>query len=76
MSTVSGSRDGEAVRAGGRPVEGDEDPVLDLLGQVVLERAGQPVGLVPRVAEHVGQEPLDDPVAADGGDGDDAGRRR
>ena len=42
-----------------------EDPVLDLLGQVVLERAGQAVGLVPGVAEHVGEEALDDAVAAD-----------
>ena len=54
---------------GARAVEGDEEPVLDFLGQLVLERRGQPVGFVPRVAEHVGQEALDDAVAADGGDG-------
>ena len=61
-------RDREAVRAGRGPVEGDEEPVLDLLGQLVLERGGQAVGLVPGVAEHVGEEALDDAVAADGGD--------
>ena len=47
------------------PVERDEEPVLDLLGQLVLEVGGEPVGLVPGVAEHVGEEPLDDAVAAD-----------
>jgi len=35
-----GLRDGEPVRAGGRAVEGDEEPVLDLLGQVLLEVGG------------------------------------
>ena len=62
-----GLGDREAVRAGRRAVEGDEQPVLDLLGQLVLEARGQPVGLVPGVAEHVGEEPLDDAVAADDG---------
>ena len=62
-----GRGDREAVGAGRRAVEGDEQPVLDLLGQLVLEGAGQPVGLVPGVAEHVGEEALDDAVAADGG---------
>jgi hypothetical protein len=47
-------------------VQREEDAVFDLLGEVVLERAGQPVGLVPRVAEHVGEEALDDAMAADG----------
>ena len=56
---------GKAVRAGGGPVEGGEEPVLDLLGQLVLEGRRQPVGLRPAVAEHVGQETLDDAVAAD-----------
>ena len=51
-----------------RAVERDEEAVLDLLRQLVLERGGEAVGLVPGVAEHVGQEPLDDPVPADGGD--------
>ena len=53
------------MRAGGRPVEGGVEAVLDLLGQLVLEGRGQPVGLRPAVAEHVGQEALDDAVAAD-----------
>ena len=43
----------------------DEEPILDLLGEGVLEAAGVAVGLVPRVAEHVGQEALHDAVAAD-----------
>ena len=34
----------------------------------MLERGGQAVGFVPGVAEHVGEEALDDAVAADGGD--------
>ena len=38
-----GRGDREAVRAGDGPVEGDEEPVLDLLGQVVLE-ARRPAG--------------------------------
>ena len=58
------------------PVERDEEPVLDLLRQLVLERGGQAVGLVPGVAEHVGEEALDDAVAADRRDrGAPAGRR-
>ena len=36
-------------------------------GRSCSKLAGQPVGLVPGVAEHVGQEALDDAVAADGG---------
>ena len=39
-----------------RPVERDEDAGFDLLGQLVLERGGQSIGFVPRVAEHVGEE--------------------
>ena len=70
-----GRRDREAVRAGRGAVQGHEEAVLDLLGQVVLEAPGQPVGLVPGVAEHVGQEALDDAVAADGGHGGLAARR-
>ena len=54
------------MRAGRRPVESNEQPVLDLLGQLVLEGAGQAVGLVPRVAQHVRQKALDDSVAAHG----------
>jgi hypothetical protein len=57
------------VRTGLRAVEGDEDAGLDLLGQFVLERRGQAIGFVPRIAEHVGQEALDDAVPADGADG-------
>ena len=68
-------RDREAVRARGRAVERHEQPVLDLLGQLVLEVGGEAVGLVPGVAEHVGEEPLDDPVPADGRDGELAARR-
>ena len=33
----------------------------------MLERSCQAVGLVPGVTEHVGEEPLDDAVPADGG---------
>ena len=58
-----GCGDREAVRARLGPVEGDEQPVLDLLGQLVLEGGRQAVGFVPRVAEHVGEEALDDAVA-------------
>ncbi len=47
------------------PVEGGVEAVLDLLGKLVLERGRQPVGLGPAVAEHVGQETLDDAVAPD-----------
>ena len=50
------------------PVQGHVEPLGDLVGQVVLERHGQLVGLVPGVAEHVGEEALDDAVAPDGGD--------
>src|SRR3954447_17870039 len=71
-----GLRDREAVRARGRAVEGDEDAGLDLLRQVVLERRGETVGFVPGVAEHVGQEALDDAVPADGADGLTAALRR
>ena len=67
-----GLGDREAVGARRRAVEGDEEPVLDLLGQVVFEAAGEAVGLVPGVAEHVGEEALDDAVAADRGDRDAA----
>ena len=38
-------------------------------GRSCSNRAGQPVGLVPGVAEHVGQEALDDAVPADARDG-------
>ena len=46
-----------------------EKPVLDLLGQVVLELGRQPVRLGPAVAQEVSQEALDDPVPAQYGDG-------
>ena len=69
-------RDRETVRAGLGPVERDEDPVLDLLGHLVLEAGGEPVGLVPGVAEHVGEEALDDAVAAHRRERAPAGRRR
>ncbi|MCZ7535375.1 MAG: hypothetical protein M5T61_05145 [Acidimicrobiia bacterium] len=52
----------------GRPVERDEDAVLDLLREIVLEGGREAVGLVPGVSEHVGEEPLDDPVTPDRGD--------
>ena len=58
-------RDGKAMRTGGRPVQGRIQPVLHLLGQLMLEGGGEPVRLRPAVAEHVGQETLDDAVAAD-----------
>ena len=64
------------MRAGRRTVERDEQPVLDLLGELVLEALGQPVGFVPGVAEQVGQEALDDPVTPDGVDRGPATRRR
>ena len=63
-----GLGDREPVRAGLGPVERDEQAVLDLLGQLVLERGREPVGLVPGVTEQVGEEPLDDAVPADGAD--------
>ena len=62
-------RDREAVGAGGRAVEGDVEALEHLVGQLVLEPDGELVGLVPLVAEHVGEEALDDAVAADRGDG-------
>ena len=49
------------------PVQRHVEALGDLVGQVVLERHGQLVGLVPGVAEHVGEEALDDAVAPDGG---------
>ena len=47
----------------------DVEALEHLVGQLVLEADGELVGLVPGVAEHVGEEALDDAVAADGGDG-------
>ena len=76
MSSVWGSGIGNPCGQVFGPVEGLEDAVLDLLGQVVLEGAGQPVGLVPGVAEHVGQEALDDAVPPDGRDRGDAAAGR
>lgn len=67
VDLVGGDR--EAVRAGLGAVERHVDPAEDLLGQLVLEGDGVPIRLVPRVAEHVRQEALDDAVAADGRDG-------
>ena len=68
-------RNREAVRARGRAVERHEDPLLDLVRELVLEARRQAVGFVPGVAEHVGEEPLDDAMAPDGGDGSLAARR-
>ncbi len=65
MSLTSGAGIGKAVGAGRGLLQDDEEPVFDLLGQVVLEARGQAVGLVPCVPEHVGEEALDDAVAAD-----------
>ena len=62
-------RDREAMRAGRGSVQRHEEALEHLVGQLVLEADGQLVGLVPGVAEHVGEEALDDAVAADGGDG-------
>ena len=70
-----GLGDREPVRTGRRPVEGDEQPLLDLVGQIVLEAGGEPVGLVPGVAEHVGEEPLDDAMAPDRRHGRPSARR-
>jgi len=42
----------------------------------VLEAGGEPVGFVPGVAEHVGEEALDDAVPADRGDRGPAPDRR
>ena len=70
------TRPRQPVRARRGPVERHEDAVLDLLGQVVLERAGETIGLVPRVAEHVGKESLDDAVPPDGRDRGLPARRR
>ena len=75
-SASSAVGDREAVGAGGRPVQRHVEPLEHLVGQLVLEADGQLVGLVPRVAEHVGEEPLDDAVAADGGDGGALPERR
>src|SRR5437763_760461 len=52
-----------AVGTRGRAVGGHEEAVLHLLGELVLEGPGQAVGLVPRVAQHVGEKALDDAVA-------------
>ena len=46
-----------------------EEALEHLVGQLVLEPDGELVGLVPGVAEHVGEEALDDAVAADRGHG-------
>ena len=53
------------MRATRRTVERHEQPVFHFLGQLVLELGSEPVGLVPGVAEHVGEEALDDAVPAD-----------
>src|SRR5207248_10504636 len=42
----------ESVRARLGPGQRDEEPILDLLGDLVLEARRQPVGLVPGVTEH------------------------
>ena len=73
-SSVDGDR--EAVRAGVGLVQRHEEPLEHLVGELVLEADGQLVGLVPGVAEHVGEEALDDAVAADGGDRGLLARRR
>ena len=57
-------RDGEAMGARRRTVEGHEQAVLHLLREIVLEGPGEAVRLVPGVAQHVGEEALDDAVAA------------
>jgi hypothetical protein len=57
------------VGAGRRTIEGDEHAVLDLLWKVMLERTGKTIRFVPRVPEHVGEEPFDDPMTADGTNG-------
>ena len=58
-------RDREAMGTGGGPVQRHEEALEHLVGQLVLEPDGELVGLVPGVAEHVGEEPFDDAVAAD-----------
>src|SRR5579875_2048470 len=58
------SRYREAMGAGGRPPERVEQALLYLLGKVVLETRREAVSLLPAVAEHVGQETLDDTVPA------------
>ncbi len=57
---------------GFRAVQRNEDSVLDLLGQVVLERRSMAVGFVPRVAKHVCEKPLHYAVATDRSDRSDS----
>ena len=61
-------RDRKAVRARGGSVESDEDTVLDFLRELVFEARGQAIGFVPRIAEHVREEPFDDSMATDAAD--------
>ena len=54
-----------AVRAGRRVADRGQHPLLQHRGHRVLEALGLLVNLVPRHAEDVGQEALDQAVAAD-----------
>jgi len=53
-----------------RVAERLNEPLFDPLGDCMLENAGLGVHLVPRHAEHVGQEPLSQAVAPHDADGD------
>ena len=61
-------RDRETMWACCGPVQRDKHAIFDLLRKVVLEGAGETIGLVPGIAEHVREEAFDDAVAADRGD--------
>jgi hypothetical protein len=53
-----------AVRAGLRVADGRQHPLLEDGGHRVLEPFGLLVDLVPRDLQDVGEEALDEPVAA------------
>ena len=63
-----GGRDRKPMGARLRAVKRDEESLQDFVGQLVLEGGGEAIGFVPCVAEHVREEPFDDPMPADGGD--------
>ena len=63
---LAGSLDDRvAVRAGLGVADRRQHPLLEHRGHRVLEPLGLLVHLVPGDAEHVGEEALDQPVAAD-----------
>ena len=64
-----GSGDGEPVWAGHRTTEFLKEAIFDFLREFVFEGTGKLISFVPGVPEHVGEEPLHDPMASNRCDG-------